>query len=668
MLCQSDKDSKLILVKMEDYKRRIKLDIASNFTQAKLPSVSRTKQIKQQCRDSCQILHQYDKITSKCLTGAVGLIYKQNKDTYQPTRHWADQFNFDFEKNTAYVYPLWKTHKALPGQTFSHIDQVPMRLVTAANRTPTTKVMSMLEYVLSGPMKNYCAEEYTKDSSHYLQCLNTENIHHTKNLSIICLDVEKLYPSASRSLTIEAVRECLTENSWNPNATEAFVELVELCMKEIYIEFDNETYTAESGIITGAPNSVSLANCMLRYITKRLDTSLALLWKRYIDDIICFLNTRDQVLVDKFIDDAQSQFNKYGLNITFRILNPEFSQNTAIEFLDVNHTFDDLDCVQTSLFIKETAQNSTYLHPSSYHPKFIPRGILKGEFIRIRKLCSNKTTFKSGIQEIVNKAQRSEFPMKTINEVLDEVKTWDSEKRIELLNPEPKETRNKALVWVSQLPTCIKDTFSKSLRKLLPKKPKMSLQIAYQKPASLRTLCFNPKKLEQKEGRCSTCGKCKSCGSRKGPGINMVKSCTHFSVKVDDKIKTFKIKSDLNCKNNGIYVAKCTQTDCEQTYVGKTSTNFSTRISGHRNKWLKADPSEGRDDTALLDHYRMYHSEIYQNWFNTLSKAELVGFDRAFQFVFVDKIGPNLTEQENFWKTQLKSQLNRCNIITPTIT
>ena len=83
---------------------------------------------------------------------------------------------------------------------------------------------------------------------------------------------------------------------------------------------------------------------------------------------------------------------------------------------------------------------------------------------------------------------------------------------------------------------------------------------------------------------------------------------------------------------------------------------------------MKADPSEGRDDTTLLDHYRMYHSEIYQNWFNTLSKAELVGFDRAFQFVFVDKIGPNLTEQENFWKTQLKSQLNRCNIITPTIT
>ena len=85
--------------------------------------------------------------------------------------------------------------------------------------------------------------------------------------------------------------------------------------------------------------------------------------------------------------------------------------------------------------------------------------------------------------------------MVTINEVLDEAKTWDSNNRIEVLDIKPKDPKNKALVWVSQLPTCIKDRFSKNLRKFLPRKPKTSLQIAYQKPASLRKLCFNPKKL-----------------------------------------------------------------------------------------------------------------------------------------------------------------------------
>ena len=97
----------------------------------------------------------------------------------------------------------------------------------------------------------------------YLKSLTSENIYSTKNLSILCLDVVALYPNASRELTLIAIQDCLTQAEWNPNAIEPFIELVDICMNEIYINFNGNTYTAATGIITGGPNSVSLANCII---------------------------------------------------------------------------------------------------------------------------------------------------------------------------------------------------------------------------------------------------------------------------------------------------------------------------------------------------------------------------------------------------------------------
>ena len=131
--------------------------------------------------------------------------------------------------------------------------------------------------------------------------------------------------------------------------------------------------------------------------------------------------------------------------------------------------------------------------------------------------------------------------------------------------------------------------------------------------------------------------------------------------------RKYPIKAILTCKDCGIYVAVCSQPGCEECYVGKTSRYFSLRFDGHRFKWISAEPSQGKDDTALLDHYRLKHPEIYEKWRNDDTEV-LDGFDKAFKIYFVDSVGKNLTVQEDFWKTRLKSSVNRCNIILPTIT
>ena len=72
-----------------------------------------------------------------------------------------------------------------------------------------------------------------------------------------------------------------------------------------------------------------------------------------------------------------------------------------------------------------------------------------------------------------------------------------------------------------------------------------------------------------------------------------------------------------------------------------------------------------RDDTALLDHYRNKHSDIYKNW--VVAKRPMNGFDLAYTIVFVEAVGENLIHQEEFWFRKLRSTINREKIMHDTI-
>ena len=146
----------------------------------------------------------------------------------------------------------------------------------------------------------------------------------------------------------------------------------------------------------------------------------------------------------------------------------------------------------------------------------------------------------------------------------------------------------------------------------------------------------------------------------------MVDTGTEIRIRVNGKNINITPKCKLDCNSRGIYTAICTQPNCNANYVGQTSTTFRTRFNGHRSKWVKKAASQAnRNDTALLDHYREFHPNVHQNWCD--KGAVLSGFDQAFRIVIIDKIGPNLLEQEDFWQKRLRSKINRCNIITPAI-
>ena len=115
--------------------------------------------------------------------------------------------------------------------------------------------------------------------------------------------------------------------------------------------------------------------------------------------------------------------------------------------------------------------------------------------------------------------------------------------------------------------------------------------------------------------------------------------------------KTIKLRLNLNCKSNGIYVSL--RTKCNNNYVGQTKNSFSTRWTAHRFCWnrSKSDfyPKDITDETALFRHYYFKHKNDLQR----------INFDEAYQVVFLEEPDfKNLDYKENFWINKLKSDIN----------
>ncbi|OCT77808.1 hypothetical protein XELAEV_18028905mg [Xenopus laevis] len=112
--------------------------------------------------------------------------------------------------------------------------------------------------------------------------------------------------------------------------------------------------------------------------------SHVLRWHRYIDDIMLIWQGPEKLL-QEFV--AKLNVNKFNLTLTLNY------HSTRLEFLDTEIKVDKDGQVFTNLYRKKTAGNSL-LHAQSMHPHSCIEGIPKGQYIRLRRICSTDEDFK----------------------------------------------------------------------------------------------------------------------------------------------------------------------------------------------------------------------------------------------------------------------------------
>ena len=94
--------------------------------------------------------------------------------------------------------------------------------------------------------------------------------------------------------------------------------------------------------------------------------------------------------LDRFIEFIQnfSKSKKMASKIEFEVN----KSKSGVHFLDVTIEKTDKNTIKTSVYTKPTDAH-LYLNASSCHPKHTIRNLPKGQFIRYKRICSDKNDF-----------------------------------------------------------------------------------------------------------------------------------------------------------------------------------------------------------------------------------------------------------------------------------
>ena len=318
----------------------------------------------------------------------------------------------------------------------------------------------------------------------------------------------------------------------------------------------------------------------------------SLVWWRYIDDVFFIWHDDEESLKDfiKFCD-GYSEKHRMKSKIEFET---NFSRE-SVNFLDVTVDLSD-GKIKTSVYSKPT-DSHLYLNRKSCHPTQVIKNLPKGQFIRIRRICSEIADFDSHADSMKQKFQLRGYDEKHLSKTVESVRKM---KREDLLKDKEIENKEDSRILVL--------TWHPSLRKAssvlaqnhsilandnrLASIFKEKSIVAYRRRKNLKNfLCRNDvrERKQQENSKCSGCNLCKVM-SQKDTVVNQNNGAQ------------IKIKPGGTCKSTGvIYAINCKK--CKELYVGHTGKAMAVRWSQH-----KYDIKKRPDQNELSKHCCRNHN------------------------------------------------------------
>ncbi|XP_060598432.1 uncharacterized protein LOC132752158 [Ruditapes philippinarum] len=387
----------------------------------------------------------------------------------------------------------------------------------------------------------------------------------------------QLYTNIPHEDGIAACKEAWDSRIIKNPPTETLIELLVLILKCNNFVFCDKHFLQVQGTAMGTKMAPSYANVFMGKLEGQLLAAVPLKpfsWLRYIDDIDMQWCHGEEALQD-FLYRANT-FHK-SIKFTTEVSNEQHVFLDTVSHIKDNH-------IITDLYSKPTDKHQ-YLLPSSCHPRHCCKNIPYSLALRIKRICSNPSTFYIRAKELSEHLRKRGYKEEDIaNAILNA----DSKHRKDLLEYKHQSsgsTQNKipfVLTYHPDLPNtrAIIDKHwpiiesSQKLNKMFPTKP----TIAYRRPKSLRDILVRAQLrpiMTDKEGQSGPCGtpRCQTCAV-------MLLTKT-FSSKIGAKIS---LKDIMNCKTaNVIYLISCKV--CNKQYVGETKLPLNKRMNLHRSDW-----------------------------------------------------------------------------------
>ncbi|CAJ0923823.1 unnamed protein product [Ranitomeya imitator] len=315
----------------------------------------------------------------------------------------------------------------------------------------------------------------------------------------------------------------------------------------------------------------------------------------YIDDVfVIWTGTVEQF--DTFI--MELNINDMGLRFTSEV------QNEELAFLDVMIRRTPNGGLTTSIYRKPTSTNSL-LNWHSHHPIPLKKGIPKGQFLRLRRNCSNIKMFHSQAGDMFTRFREKNYPPHILTAAYNVAANADRQQLLQKNEQKLEDEKIRIIGTFDSQHQKVRGILNKhwdilrmdpDLRDLLGARP----DITFRKGRSLKDSLVHSHYLKPTGGDtwlgrkpCGflRCGGCQFCRWMK-PNKSFTSSSTG---------KVFFQRDFSNCKSTGVvYMASC---PCPKDYIGKTIREFRRRVGEHL-----GDIRHNRD-TALARHMRSQHPD-----------------------------------------------------------
>ena len=263
------------------------------------------------------------------------------------------------------------------------------------------------------------------------------------------MDVAALYTNIDHDEGADACYEKLENRKNKTISSKMLRSLMMLVLKSNAFRFGNSIYKQVKGTCMGTPMAPNYANLFMDRLENNIissfqnDTGLApLVWYRYIDDIF-FIWTSGEESLDNFIEHAQKYSENQNMKSTIKF---EVNKSTAaVNFLDVTVSLKDQK-LQSNLYSKPT-DAFLYLNKASSHPRHVTNNIPKGQFIRIRRICSEKADYFSNCNRLCAFFVKRGYDSRFLNKIVGEVSKLD---RDSLLEDREKTAKDPQMIFVCE--------------------------------------------------------------------------------------------------------------------------------------------------------------------------------------------------------------------------
>ena len=381
-------------------------------------------------------------------------------------------------------------------------------------------------------------------------------------------------------------------------------ELIELILTSNCFKFGNRFYHQIKGTAMGTPMAPGYANVFMGVVEEDLldryerETGFRpKVWLRFLDDVFMLWQYGPDEL-KKFQSYMQSFAKGRGMKTELQFT---FEVGVSVPFLDTKVTIDGHH-LTTTLYSKQTDAH-LYLRRDSCHPPSCTKGLVKGELLRARRICSTEDGFKEAAESMIGYFGERGFERRDMEKTYREVLNI---KRDEVLEYKAKPENDRVPFVVTfhprlrKLGNVLHKYFyllqsNERLKRSFPQPP----MVAFRRLRNLRDMLMHSKlrreeKEEQKEIRCCNGNRCKCCGILVESEEFEVNGRRHSS-RVGGTCKSSNLIYGVSCR-------KCK----DSWYIGETGMRLNERMNQHRysiGKFKRGESIDKSNDTGLSEHF-----------------------------------------------------------------